>query len=149
MAKEEEIFGELNPGFSLWTSAHGFHHYRWKKYEKKVKPFHNHIHISHISCIILDIKSPLKISPACQRTTDGDALGDCYLLLPLFFSSHHSRTTLIRCTQAKLTNNIKWLSRLSHQRSPPTSPCQRRRAPGLPSPSVRGKDWAGRIFKEL
>ena len=31
MAKEEEIFGELNPGFSLWTSAHGFHHYRFHK----------------------------------------------------------------------------------------------------------------------
>ena len=49
MAKEEEIFGELNPGFSLWTSAHGFHHYRWKRYEKNIKPFHNHIHISYIS----------------------------------------------------------------------------------------------------
>ena len=22
----DEILGEINPGFSLWTSAHGFHH---------------------------------------------------------------------------------------------------------------------------
>ncbi len=26
--RSEEICGELNPGFSLWTSGHGFHHYR-------------------------------------------------------------------------------------------------------------------------
>ena len=26
--KSEEICGELNPGFNLWTSAHGFHHAR-------------------------------------------------------------------------------------------------------------------------
>lgn len=27
MAKSDEICGEVNPGFTLWTSAHGFHHY--------------------------------------------------------------------------------------------------------------------------
>ena len=25
-SKHEEILGEVNPGFNLWTSAHGFHH---------------------------------------------------------------------------------------------------------------------------
>ena len=29
MGKNEEICGEPNPGFSLWTTAHGFHHYRF------------------------------------------------------------------------------------------------------------------------
>ena len=24
--KHEEILGEVNPGFNLWISAHGFHH---------------------------------------------------------------------------------------------------------------------------
>ena len=34
MAKDLEICGEPNPGFSLWTSAHGFHHYRSIKLKK-------------------------------------------------------------------------------------------------------------------
>ena len=25
-SRDGEILGEINPGFSLWTSAHGFHH---------------------------------------------------------------------------------------------------------------------------
>ena len=25
-SRHEEILGEVNPGFNLWTSAHGFHH---------------------------------------------------------------------------------------------------------------------------
>ena len=25
-SKHEEILGEVDPGFNLWTSAHGFHH---------------------------------------------------------------------------------------------------------------------------
>ena len=28
MQRSDEICGELNPGFNLWTSAHGFHHFR-------------------------------------------------------------------------------------------------------------------------
>ena len=29
MQRSDEICGELNPGFNLWTSAHGFHHFRF------------------------------------------------------------------------------------------------------------------------
>ena len=28
LGKSEDILGEFNPGFSLWTSAHGFSHFR-------------------------------------------------------------------------------------------------------------------------
>ena len=28
LGKSEEICGEFNPGFTLWTTAHGFSHYR-------------------------------------------------------------------------------------------------------------------------
>ena len=36
-ARAGEICGEANPGFPMWTSAHGFHHYtlststRWRR----------------------------------------------------------------------------------------------------------------------
>ena len=52
MGKDEEICGEPNPGFSLWTTAHGFHHYRFnfKTYKRQVRcclSVRNSVHMSH------------------------------------------------------------------------------------------------------